>query len=323
MTALVGDIGGTNARFALWRDGKLESVRVLPTAEYPRPEDAIRAYLHGIDQSVEVLQAVCLACAGPVSGDEFVFTNNHWRLSRKAFCRDLGLTELLLINDFTAMALGMTRLREGELIEVCPGQSVAGRARLVIGPGTGLGVATLLPLGEGVWQAMPGEGGHVCLPIGSTREAALWARLHEAIGHVNAEAVLSGSGLLALYRTSCALDGEVPRLASPAEITAAALNGDAYAASVLEQFCVWLGRIAGDNVLTTGAQGGVYIAGGIVPRFVEFFRRSGFSQSFRDKGCMSRYFDNLPVWVVTADYPGLEGAGVALQQLLEGASSGH
>ena len=317
MTALVGDIGGTNARFALWRDGGIESVRVLPTEEYPRPEDAIRAYLDDIGQGVEALRAVCLACAGPVSGDEFVFTNNHWRLSRAAFCQDLGLTDLLLINDFTAMALGMTRLREGELIEVCPGQPAAGRARLVIGPGTGLGVATLFPVGNGVWQAMPGEGGHVCLPIGSKREAQLWARLHEQFGHVNAEAVLSGSGLLALYRASCSLDGETPRLASPADITAAALADDAYAAAVLEQFCVWLGRIAGDNVLTTGAQGGVYIAGGIVPRFVEFFRRSGFSQSLRDKGCMSRYFDDLPVWVVTAEYPGLEGAGVALQQLLE------
>ena len=323
MTSLVGDIGGTNARFALWRDGQLESVRVLPTVDYPRPEDAIRAYLQGIGQSVEALQAVCLACAGPVSGDEFAFTNNHWRLSRTLFCQDLGLSDLLLINDFSAMALGMTRLREGELIEVCPGQSAAGRARLVIGPGTGLGVATLLPVGEGMWQAMPGEGGHVCLPIGTTREAALWARLHEKIGHVNAEAILSGSGLLELYRTSCALDGEAPRFASPAEVTAAALTGDAYAEVVLEQFCVWLGRIAGDNVLTTGAQGGVYIAGGIVPRFVEFFARSGFSQSFRDKGNMSRYFDNVPVWVVTAEYPGLEGAGVALQQLLEGSLGGR
>lgn len=322
MTALVGDIGGTNARFALWRNQQIESVRVLPTVDYPRAEDAIRAYLQGTGQSVEALQAVCLACAGPVSGDEFAFTNNHWRLSRKAFCEDLGLSDLLLVNDFTAMALGMTRLREGELIEVCPGRSEPGAARLVIGPGTGLGVATLLPLPGGGWKALPGEGGHVCLPIGTAREAALWARLHDKFGHVNAEAILSGGGLLELYRTSCALDGELPKLTTPAEVTAAALTGDAYASSVLEQFCVWLGRIAGDNVLTTGSRGGVYIAGGIVPRFVEFFMRSGFGQSFRDKGCMSRYFDEIPVWVVTAEYPGLEGAGLALQQFLEAPSSG-
>jgi len=322
VTALVGDIGGTNARFALWRNQQIESVRVLPTVDYPRAEDAIRAYLQGTGQSVEALQAVCLACAGPVSGDEFAFTNNHWRLSRKAFCEDLGLSDLLLVNDFTAMALGMTRLREGELIEVCPGRSEPGAARLVIGPGTGLGVATLLPLPGGGWKALPGEGGHVCLPIGTAREAALWARLHDKFGHVNAEAILSGGGLLELYRTSCALDGELPKLTTPAEVTAAALTGDAYASSVLEQFCVWLGRIAGDNVLTTGSRGGVYIAGGIVPRFVEFFMRSGFGQSFRDKGCMSRYFDEIPVWVVTAEYPGLEGAGLALQQFLEAPSSG-
>nr|WP_272889457.1 glucokinase [Stutzerimonas stutzeri] len=319
---MVGDIGGTNARFALWRDQQIESVRVLPTIDYPRPEDAIRAYLRDVGQSVEALQAVCLACAGPVSGDEFVFTNNHWRLSRKAFCQDLGLSDLLLINDFTAMALGMTRLRDGELISVCEGQSEPGRARLVIGPGTGLGVATLLPMPDGSWHALPGEGGHVCLPIGSVREAALWGCLHEKLGHVNAEAVLSGGGLLELYRASCVLDGELATLTTPAEVTAAALSGDTTAAAVLEQFCVWLGRIAGDNVLTTGARGGVYLAGGIVPRFVELFMRSGFRQSFRDKGCMSRYFDDVPVWIVTADYPGLDGAGVALQQLLEDVPSG-
>jgi glucokinase len=322
VTALVGDIGGTNARFALWRNQQLESVRVLPTVEHSRPEDAIRAYLQDTGQSVEALQAVCLACAGPVSGDEFVFTNNHWRLSRRAFSADLGLNDLLLINDFTAMALGMTHLREGELIEAFAGRSEPGSTRLVIGPGTGLGVATLLPLGNGGWRALPGEGGHICLPVGSDREAALWARLHEKHGHVNAELVLSGGGLLELYRTSCALDGESVKLNTPAEVTAAALAGDAYAASVLEQFCVWLGRIAGDNVLTTGARGGVYIAGGIVPRFVEFFIRSGFRESFSDKGRMSRYFDDIPVWVVTAEYPGLEGAGVALQPLLEGATGG-
>lgn len=323
MTALVGDIGGTNARFALWRDQQIESVRVLPTADYQCPEDAIRAYLKGIGQNVEALEVVCLACAGPVSGDDFSFTNNHWRLRRSAFCEDLGLNNLLLINDFTAMALGMTRLREGELIEVCAGQPEEGRARLVIGPGTGLGVATLLPLNGGDWRALPGEGGHVCLPIGTVREAALWARLHEKFGHVNAEAILSGGGLLELYRTSCALDNQPPEFVTPAEVTAAALEGHAYAGAVLEQFCVWLGRIAGDNVLTTGARGGVYIAGGIVPRFVEFFVRSGFRQSFRDKGNMSRYFDDVPVWIVTAEYPGLEGAGVALRQLLEGTTGGH
>ena len=304
--ALVGDIGGTNARFALWRDEQLESVRVLATADYPGPEQAIRAYLSELGLALGAVDSVCLACAGPVSGDLFRFTNNHWRLSRSAFCRELQVRELLLINDFSAMALGMTRLRDDERLPVCPGTAELERPSVVIGPGTGLGVGTLL--------ALAGEGGHVDLPIGNPREAELWQQLYRQLGHVRAEDVLSGSGLLLLYRTVCALDGHEPRLSSPAEVTAAALAGDAVAVAVLEQFCCWLGRAAGNNVLSLGARGGVYIVGGVVPRFAEFFLASGFARCLRDKGRMSDYFDGIPVWLVTAEYPGLMGAGVALQQ---------
>ena len=315
--ALVGDVGGTNARFALWRDDQLESVRVLATADYPRPEQAIRAYLIELGLPLGAVDSVCLACAGPVSGNLFRFTNNHWRLSRSAFCRDLQVRELLLINDFSAMALGMTRLRDDERITVCPGVAEADRPSVVIGPGTGLGVGSLLALSDGSWRALPGEGGHVDLPIGNPREAELWQQLYRQLGHVRAEDVLSGNGLLLLYRSICALDGHAPRLNSPAEVTAAALAGDAVAVAVLEQFCCWLGRAAGNNVLSLGARGGVYIVGGVVPRFAELFLASGFARCFRDKGCMSDYLIGIPVWLVMAEYPVLLGAGVALQQAFE------
>jgi len=315
--ALVGDIGGTNARFALWRDEQLEAVRVLATADYSGPEQAIRVYLDELNQPLDAVDAVCLACAGPVRGDLFRFTNNHWRISRSAFCRDLQLRELLLINDFSAMALGMTRLRDEERLSVCPGEAEAGRPAVVIGPGTGLGVGTLLALADGSWLALPGEGGHVDLPIGTPREAEIWQELYRQLGHVRAEDALSGNGLLQLYRAICALDGVEARLRSAAEITAAALAGDTVSVAVLEQFCGWLGRIAGNNVLSLGARGGVYIVGGVVPRFAEFFLASGFARSFKEKGCMSDYFEGIPVWLVTAEYPGLMGAGVALQQVLE------
>jgi glucokinase len=312
--ALVGDIGGTNARFALWRDDQLESVRVLATADFPGPEAAILAYLGELGLPLGAVASVCLACAGPVSGDLFRFTNNHWRISRTAFCRELQVHELLLVNDFSAMALGMTRLRADERLQVCPGTPDSERPCVVIGPGTGLGVGTLLALADGNWLALPGEGGHVDLPIGSPREAQLWQQLYKQLGHVRAEDVLSGSGLLLLYQAMCALDGHALRLNSPAEVTAAALAGDAVAMAVLEQFCCWLGRAAGNNVLSLGARDGVYIVGGVVPRFAEFFLASGFAKSFSDKGCMSDYFAGIPVWLVTAEYPGLMGAGVALQQ---------
>lgn len=314
---LVGDIGGTNARFALWRDNQLHEVRVFATEDYTSPEQAIETYLEGLGIPRGGLAAACLAVAGPVNGDEFRFTNNHWRLSRSAFCQRLQVGQLLLINDFTAMALGMTRLRDGEFREVCAGQADPSRPALVIGPGTGLGVGSLLRLGERRWHALPGEGGHVDLPVGNAREAAIHQHIHGQIGHVSAETVLSGGGLVRLYQAMCALDGDAPKHQTPAHITDAALGGEPRARAVVEQFCRFLGRVAGNNVLTLGARGGVYIVGGVVPRFAELFLHSGFAASFADKGCMSGYFPGIPVWLVTAEFSGLLGAGVNLQQALD------
>ncbi|MGV8916241.1 MAG: glucokinase [Pseudomonas sp.] len=312
--ALVGDIGGTNARFAIWEDDQLHSIRVFPTIDYVSPEAALHVYLDDLDLRPGDVGSICLAVAGPVNGDEFQFTNSHWRISRSEFCAHLKVDNLLLVNDFTAMALGMTRLRDDEYQTVCHGISDKSCARVVIGPGTGLGVGTLIGLADNHWKALPGEGGHVDLPIGTPREALIWARLMHDHEHVSAETILSGAGLLLLYQTCCALDGIEPTLKSPAAITSAAVAGDPVAAAVLDQFCCWLGRVAGNNVLTVGGRGGVYICGGVVPRFADFFMTSSFAKAFSEKGLMKNYFKGVPVWLVTAQYPGLTGAGVALQQ---------
>ncbi|BCQ64252.1 hypothetical protein PBOI14_60020 [Pseudomonas sp. Boi14] len=193
--ALVGDIGGTNARFALWKDQQLEAIEVHATADYSCPEDAIKAYLRDQGLALGAIGSVCLSVAGPVSGDEFRFTNNHWRLSRQAFCQALQVDQLLLVNDFSAMALGMTRLQPDEFRVVCEGVAEPLRPAVVIGPGTGLGVGTLLNFGDGRYMALPGEGGHVDLPLSSARETQLWQHIHDEIGHVSAETALSGGGL--------------------------------------------------------------------------------------------------------------------------------
>ncbi|HEY0289956.1 MAG TPA: glucokinase [Pseudomonas sp.] len=312
--AMVGDIGGTNARFAIWEDDQLHSIRVFPTVDYASPEAALLIYLEDLELQRGDVGSICLAVAGPVVGDDFHFTNNHWKINRPSFCAELKIDNLIMVNDFTAMALGMTRLREGEYLTVRHGKGDPNAAKVVIGPGTGLGVGTLIRTGDNHWTALPGEGGHVDLPIGSPREAMLWMRLMAGHEHVSAETVLSGAGLLLLYQVSCALDGIEPTLKSPVAITSAASKGDKVAAAVLEQFCVFLGRVAGNNVLTVGGRGGVYIAGGVIPRFVDFFMQSGFNRALSEKGLMKDYFDEVPVWLVTAEYPGLTGAGVALDQ---------
>lgn len=315
--ALIGDIGGTHVRFALWRDGRPDALRVLATGDYPGPEEAIRAYFAELDLPLAALEVACLACAGPVHGDLFRLTNNHWQFGRLALTHALGLRRLLVINDFAAMALGMTRLADHERLTIRPGQVAAGYPRLVLGPGTGLGVSALLPEGTGRWRVLPGEGGHVDLPLGCAREVALWQVLRRELGHVCAESVLSGSGLLRLYHASCVLDGQMPQFDSAAALSAAALAGDAGATAVLEQFCCWLGRVAGNHALTLGARGGVYLAGGILPRFADFLQGSGFARCFVDKGVMSGYLEDIPVWLATAEQPGLLGAGLALQVCLE------
>lgn len=312
--AIVGDIGGTHARFAVWRDNALEQIEVLATADYSSPESALAAYLERAGLFLGAGSAVCLACAGPVSDGDFQFTNNHWRINRAAFCRALQIERLLLINDFAATALGVTLLEPNERLAVRAGHAQADRPVVVMGPGTGLGAANLLPKGAGEWQALPGEGGHVDLPIGSESEAELWLLLHRQFGAVQAEDVLSGAGLLALYAVVCQRNGQPAQHANAAQICAAALQGESLATNALEQFCVWLGRVAGNHALSLGARGGVYIVGGMVPRFADFFVRSGFAAAFADKGAMGDYLADVPVWLVTAPYPGLLGAGVALQQ---------
>ncbi|WP_300271228.1 glucokinase [Halomonas sp.] len=311
--ALIGDIGGTNARFALVTPGAFapHDILTLPCADYPGLVEAVRDYLARVGAVGErAPREACLAFACPVHDDRIKMTNNHWVFSRAAVQAELRLELFKTINDFTAQALGVPHLGEDELVEVQPGTPAPHAARLVIGPGTGLGVATLFP-GRHAWIPLPGEGGHVTFAPTDEREQNLLRHFRNRYGRVSVERVLCGQGLLDLYLAHCSLKGANPAYASPAEVTAAA-DADPVARDTLLRFLKILGDVCGDAALTLGARGGVTLCGGILPRLLDWLPKSRFREAFADKGRMRAYNAALPIQVVTAPWPGLLGAAEAL-----------
>lgn len=312
-TGLVADIGGTNARFALAQGGEIrpDSVRVLATADYASLEAALSDYLRS--NGGRAISRACLAVAGPVQGQEVRLTNHPWQLQRQALVQTFAWSEVRVINDFTAMALGVQKVPESRLVPVCGhADAGAGQPRVVVGPGTGFGVSALIP-GSGRWIALATEGGHVDFAPVDDVDMEVLQRLRKDYGRVSVERVISGQGLVELYRIHAERAGTRPLLESPAAITAAAGAGqDDVAVQALDHFCRLLGQAAGNVVLTLGGFGGVYLCGGMLPRFADFFLRSSFRRGFVSKGRMQPLLERTPVWLVTDPYTGLRGAAQAL-----------
>ena len=309
---LVGDIGGTNARFASIRapGAPPEFIEGRHCADFPGPFEAIQHYL-AVTGSPTPRRAG-LAVATPVSGDQVRMTNSHWSFSRAALSAQLGLEELLVLNDFAALALALPHLHDDELRQVGGGAAQRRRPLAVLGPGTGLGVSGLLPCDDG-WVALSGEGGHVsCSPV-TPRESAIVEIVRRRYPHVSAERLICGDGLVNLYRALAEL-GDVTALPlTPEEVSARGLNGEcAICNEALGVFCAMLGTVASNLVLTLGATGGVYIGGGIVPRLGDFFVDSAFRARFEDKGRFTDYLAAVPSFVITAAYPALHGVAGAL-----------
>jgi len=303
---LVADIGGTNIRFALVRPGGApERIAALACADYPSPGAALEAYLSGL-QSPERPRRAVFAVAAPVTGDRVRLTNHAWDFSTADLRRDFGLERLDIMNDFTAIAIGLPDLTGGDLHQIGGGRPVADAPRAVLGPGTGLGVSGLLPTpSSGV--ALTGEGGHVTMAAANDRESAVLSALRRD-GHVSAERVLSGDGLVRLYRALSDLDGAPPEPLGPADVTArAARNACPRCTAAWKMFCAMLGTVAADLALTLGAHGGVFIAGGIVPAHVEIFAADLFRRRFEDKGRYATYLAAIPTHVITHPHPAFVG----------------
>jgi glucokinase len=311
---LLGDVGGTNARFALQAgaDAEPQAIARYRCEDFESLEAVLRHYLaqHG---QVQPRQAA-IGIANPIDGDQVQMTNRNWRFSIESLRRALGLQRLLFLNDFAALARSLPTLAAHQLHQVGGGPGVAGAALALLGPGTGLGVSGLLRGAEGREFVISGEGGHVTLAAADEDEAAVLAWLRQRFGHVSAERALSGQGLENLYHAWSAVHGHTALELPASQISQRALDGsDPACDAAVELFLNLLGTVAGNLALTLGALGGVYIGGGIVPRLGERIDRSGFRRRFEDKGRFSAYLGRIPVHVIQpGELPALRGAARAL-----------
>lgn len=313
--ALVGDIGGTNARLALCElsTGELSSPVTYPTSDYDSLESVMRDYC---SQSNEKIDSACIAIACPVTQDQVSMTNHHWAFSITEMKRNLGLSELKVINDFTAVAFAIPQLKAQERVQIGGKDPVEGKPIAIFGAGTGLGVAQLVNI-EGFWHSIPGEGGHVDLAPCTSEEDELIQYLRANFGRVSAERCLSGQGIENIYQFVASKNPSALPTLEAKQIAEQALDAsNPECVRTLQLFSILMGRFGGNLALTSGAFGGVYIAGGIVPRFIEFFVDSGFRDAFEDKGRFVDYLKDIPVYVVTHKELGLIGASAYLKQSL-------
>jgi glucokinase len=310
---LVADIGGTNARFALADEtGATARSRVLACGDYAAVEDAIADYL--ALEGMAAPPAAALAVASPVTGDQVALTNHPWSFSRAELKAHFRFARLDVVNDFTANALALPRLAAEDRRQVGGGDGAADAPLAILGPGTGLGVSGLVPAPGGGWIPLAGEGGHATLAPATARESAVVERMRQRFDHVSAERAISGPGLVNLYNTLAELDGVRSEAYTPAQIADPQLRAsDPLCREAVDMFCAMLGTVAGNVALTLGARGGVFLAGGIVPRLGAVFDTGPFRQRFEEKGRFRHYLAAIPAFVVTHQVPAFVGlAGLLL-----------
>ncbi|HLG85532.1 MAG TPA: glucokinase [Bradyrhizobium sp.] len=297
---VLADIGGTNARFALMDRGKIGPVQHLRVADFPGKDgvsDALAAFLSS-ERSAEPPARAVFGVAGPIQNNRVAFTNSDWVVDGAELGKRFGLPCVKLLNDFEALGWSLPALEAADLLALGNQQPLQGAPRLVIGPGTGFGAAGLFLQGPEPVVVVT-EAGHATLPATSDREAEVIAELRRRMGHVSIEHVLSGSGIENLYHALAAVDGASVPGRDAAAITKAALDGScATSRATLDMFCSLLGNVAGNLTLTFCAWGGVFIAGGIVPRFAAHLAATEFRTKFESKGRYEVYLRKVPTSIV-------------------------
>ena len=306
---LVGDIGGTNARFALVVPGESEliSIKALSCSKFETVQDAIQSYLSSINR-VEISSS-CIASAGTTHLDIFKPANNDWVINKVDVSSALNDIKVSWINDFSAQALATSTLSNNDLIEVNKGNPQSDRVRLVIGPGTGLGTCGLTKASSG-WKTLPAQGGHSDFAPNSELEIEILSLLQKQFGHVAVERILSGPGIVNLYNALCQINARDIVLKTPSEISSSAvsMNPDSMAMETLALFCRIFGSVTGSIALTTGCLGGIYITSDLVRNFLDFFLKSDFLKSFEDKGRLDYYMRDIPIFISKRANMGLIGS---------------
>lgn len=298
---LVGDIGGTRSRLALTDDAQaLHEVRVYRNDDYADFSSLLADYLGPLAQTPT---SACLAVAGPIADDGHSarLTNRDWRIDLALLVQQFGLTQARLVNDFAAAAMGVTVDTDADPVMLQEGTPQAEALRLVIGAGTGLGVASLI-LSEGRWRVLPGEGGHIGFAPQDETQDGLCRWLREQHGRVIIEHVVSGGGLAAIH------DYLHGRRLAPVEISQLAYQGDIQALASFDLFASIYGAVAGDYALARAARGGVFLAGGVAAANLELMQRGAFLKAFGAKGVHSTLAARMPVHIVTEPLLGLYGA---------------
>ncbi len=306
---LIGDIGGTNARFAVVMDAAsgVGEPQIVKTADFATIDDAIRAAV--VDRLSVQPRSAILAVAGPVNGDEIPLTNCPWVVRPKDMFGTLGLGDVVVLNDFEAQALAVVALEDTFLEQIGGGQSQLDAPRVVLGAGTGLGVAGLIHF-HGKWIPIPGEGGHMDIGPRTPRELEIFPHIERIEGRVSGEEILSGRGLVNTYRAVATASGEAARFVQPAEISRAALDRtDAVAEEALDLFITCLGRTAGDLALVFKSRGGVFITGGIAQKILPALKSGKFRAAFEDKAPHREMMVSIPAYVITHPLAALVGLG--------------
>lgn len=309
--ALVADIGGTNARFAIAEGNKVSNEKVLPVKDFNHPRDAIQSYLK--DSGVEVRQS-CLAVACPVHTNPIQLTNSHWQFFSDSLAKELNFSKLKIINDFTALSLAIPLMQDGDVIKFGSGEVIPDKPIGVLGPGTGLGMSGLIPSPtKNEWIPLQGEGGHISYSAQTELEIEVVRILHQEFPRVSAERILTGAGIQRLYRAMCIVNDKPAENLEPNQIAELAINhkNDA-CVSALDIFASALGDVAGDLGLVLGAFGGVYLGGGIVSKHYKYFIKSSLRRRFENKGRFDSYMRDIPTFIIQSELSALRGCAVAI-----------